>query len=372
MALTVAVAVPTSIGQELRLSIVKGPGPNTVTIAYPSATNGYFVLRSSTNITGNFRATALSLGATGTRQFQMPSQPAPRSFYSLVRNPLPLNLDQLSFFDQDGDGIDDYYELPHPPLNPLNAADGPGSRASYTNSLPLFAWFDSSSSTLRVTDGAVALPIRLSKPFSGTLRYLVSGTAIPGRDLQPLSGTIAVNGSTASLPLTLINTPEIESARSLVISLQERTNVGPYALSKPASHRLDIIEGDRGVYTGSMGFTNDIFIGPQSLRVALRSGAGNAGIAYFDTSTSTLFTQPFSMQVQFSGPDDQFQFISNAVGTINATNIGRSLTWNLAVASARFTNNGVNASFNLTIQGLAGTNTPLVARGVMTLGLVSK
>jgi len=51
----------------------------------------------------------------------------------------------------------------------------------------------------------VTAVIVFNAPFVGTLRYTVSGTAAAG-DYEPLRGEVAVNGTTATIPVTLRTT----------------------------------------------------------------------------------------------------------------------------------------------------------------------
>ena len=228
------------------------------------------------------------------------------------------------------------------------------------------------TSSVSALASGVALPFHLTKPFVGTVRYQVSGTSTAGSDFQPLSGSVSVNGTSGSIPISLINSPQIESARSIVVTLQMETNKGPYTLSKPTSHRLDLIEGDNGVYAGTMSFTNGVFFGAQPLVIAVRSTAGNTGTAYFDTSGCSFFTQPFSIPIQFTGPTGQFQFTAPGAGSIYSTNLARTLNWSLAMAGTIFTNNLLQTPFTLNVQGVTSGSAALVAKGNLIVGVVGK
>jgi len=346
----------------------------SVSVAYPLDANAYYTLHVTTNLSGQFHADAMQLGDSGTGAFLRSTAESPFEFYSVERTTLPLALDNVAGADRDGDGIDDYYELTHPPLNPLDPSDAKANTNAYWNTLPLYAYFATSASSVSAMAPSASLPFYLTKPYNGTVRYQISGTSVAGSDFTALSGSVSVNGMTGVIPISLVNTPQIESARSIVVTLQMETNKGPYTLSKPTAHRLDIIEGDNGVYAGAMGFTNGVFFGPQPMVMAVRSAGGSAGTAYFDTSGSSFFTQPIAFPIQFTGPDGQFQFSApaTATGSTYSTNLARTLNWSLTFTGVSFTNNVLLSPFTLSVQGMTAGAATLQAKGNLVLGLAGK
>ncbi len=354
---------------DLRLGLHMGPGSNNAFVPYNSESNGIYALQVAPALPGNFQTVRLANGTIGTRTFQYSNGPSPNAFFRIERQPFPLALDHL---DRDGDGIDDLYEITHPPLDPFNPDDAGPYLSQYWSTIPLYAYFLTSSSSASASAAVINLPFYLTKPYTGTLRYQVSGTSVSGSDFQALSGLVAVNGRTGVIPITPISSPQIRSARSVVVTLQMETNKWPYTLSKPASHRLDLIEGDNGVYSGTMGFTNGLFFGAQPLVIAVRSTGGNTGTAYFDTSGSTFFTQPFSIPVTFTGPAGQFQFTAPATGNMYSTNLDRTLNWTLAIPTSAFTNNLLMAPFTLNVQGITSGSSALLAKGNIIVGVIGK
>lgn len=53
----------------------------------------------------------MSLGVNGTGEFRISTTGEKNSFFSIQKFQLPSRIDLLAGFDQDGDNIDDYFEL---------------------------------------------------------------------------------------------------------------------------------------------------------------------------------------------------------------------------------------------------------------------
>jgi hypothetical protein len=76
------------------------------------------------------------------------------------------------------------------------------------------------SAALQVTEGGVVSPtITFSAPYHGIVRYTISGTAMSG-DYVTLSGEVFVNGTSATIPVTLLDNESIGTLRYLTLTLQ--------------------------------------------------------------------------------------------------------------------------------------------------------
>ena len=67
------------------------------------------------------------------------------------------------------------------------------------------------------------MAVSLSAKHSGLLRYRVAdmSTAVPGEDFAPVSGSVAVNGSNAVIPITLLDDTHLEPVKLLAVDLVE-------------------------------------------------------------------------------------------------------------------------------------------------------
>jgi len=76
------------------------------------------------------------------------------------------------------------------------------------------------SPALQATEGGVVSPtITFSAPYHGIVRYTISGTAASG-DFVSLSGEVFVNGTSATIPITLLDNQTMGSLRYLTLTLQ--------------------------------------------------------------------------------------------------------------------------------------------------------
>jgi hypothetical protein len=97
------------------------------------------------------------------------------------------------------------------------------------------------TTAFQVTEGGMVAPtITFNAPFFGTLRYTVSGTAATG-DYVALSGEVRVNGTTATIPVTLLENAGIGQLKHLTLSL----TTGPgYRLGSSSQTTIVIDEND--------------------------------------------------------------------------------------------------------------------------------
>ena len=97
------------------------------------------------------------------------------------------------------------------------------------------------TTAFQVTEGGTVAPtITFNAAFFGTIRYTVGGTAGPG-DFTPLSGEVVVNGTTAVIPITLVDNFSISELRNLTLRLE----AGPgYRLGTSSQTTITIDEND--------------------------------------------------------------------------------------------------------------------------------
>jgi hypothetical protein len=140
--------------------------------------------------------------------------------------------------DTDGDGVSDGVEYSYG-SNPLSAASVPG----FANA-PRAEFAESASSAI---EGDAPQPIRVvfDKPFHGTLKYQVMpiSSANAPADYVPLSGSVLVNGTEASILVTLQDDFFVNATRSLSLQILSDSS-GSYARGGCLQHTVTIAEND--------------------------------------------------------------------------------------------------------------------------------
>jgi hypothetical protein len=128
------------------------------------------------------------------------------------------------------------------------------------------------STALQATEGGVVSPtITFSAPYHGIVRYTISGTAMLG-DVVSLSGEVFVNGTTATIPVTLLDNQSIGQLRYLTLRLQ----AGPgLQLGATSQSTINILENDAD-WQGSF-ISDDATIG-FVLRIQEFNGVHTAGV----------------------------------------------------------------------------------------------
>jgi hypothetical protein len=107
------------------------------------------------------------------------------------------------------------------------------------------------ATALRATEGGVVSPtITFSAPYHGIVRYTISGTVMSG-DYVSLSGQVFVNGTSATIPVTLLDNQGIGQLRHLTLTLQ----AGPALLLGAGSATTITIDENDAEWQG--GFTTD-------------------------------------------------------------------------------------------------------------------
>ena len=113
-----------------------------------------------------------------------------------------------------------------------------------------------SMATLDANEGTTVMPtIVFSAPFVGTVHYRIGGTAASG-DYVSLSGEVIVNGTTATIPVTLTDNELIGQLKFLTLTLEAGAGYQPGALSQ---NTINILENDAD-WQGSF-ITDDATIG---------------------------------------------------------------------------------------------------------------
>jgi hypothetical protein len=106
-----------------------------------------------------------------------------------------------------------------------------------------------STVAFQVVEGDTALPMLvLSRPLNGIVYYTVSGTAMAG-DYMQLSGQVMVNGTTATIPVSLTDNDMIGQLKHLTLRLEAGAG---YQLGAGSATTITIEENDadwQGAFT---------------------------------------------------------------------------------------------------------------------------
>ncbi len=149
-----------------------------------------------------------------------------------------------------------------------------------------------STGAFPAVEGDTVRPVLvLNQPFNGMVYYTVSGTAASG-DYQELSGQVRVNGTTATIPVSLTDNDQIGQLKYLTLRLE----AGPgYQLADGTSTTIFIEENDaewQGSFT-----TDDATLGfvlriqqANGVRAARLESAGFGFFPAIPTPTTLLFT----------------------------------------------------------------------------------
>ena len=172
--------------------------------------------------------------------------------------------------DSDGDGLADGQEarLGTDPQNPDSDGDGfsDSIETMYSTSPTSFASRPPSSvlpSVSFVKDlvrtnegvGTYSVALTLSSPYLGSIRYAISTnstatTNLPNRDYLPLSGVVQANGTSASIPIQIVDDLLLKGTRVLYLDLKRDTQ-GLYRRGAITRHTL-VLEDNDGFWNGVM------------------------------------------------------------------------------------------------------------------------
>jgi len=148
------------------------------------------------------------------------------------------------------------------------------------------------STALQATEGGVVSPtITFSAPYHGIVRYTISGTAMTG-DYVSLSGEVFVNGTSATIPVMLLDNQSIGTLRYLTLTLQ----AGPaLQLGAGSATTITIDENDadwQGTFTtggASLAFVLRIQEA-NGAKMASLKGAGPGLFPTIEVPAGLLFT----------------------------------------------------------------------------------
>jgi len=141
--------------------------------------------------------------------------------------------------DSDGDGYSDIIELANGTL-PTNSTNRPlrGVQPSVQFTAP-------TSQTLEGV-GTILIPVEFNTLYSGLLYYSVSvmSTATNGLDFSAAqSGVVAVNGTSAAIPVTIRDDLEVENIEAIVLELKDDA-AGTYHTGAFDTHSVLLMDND--------------------------------------------------------------------------------------------------------------------------------
>lgn len=207
---------------------------------------------------------------------------------------------------------------------------------------------DFSSTAFQVVEGDDVFPMLvLSQPFSGIVHYTVSGTASSG-DYMALSGQVVVNGTTATIPVSLTDNEAIGRLRYLTLRLSPGAG---YAVGRDSATTINIDENDAD-WQGRMFFDEGItrFV----LRIQESNGVHMAALI---GDTSGFFPAGATASSITFGTDSFSAFADNVGLPASATRLNSEVLVALSLTAA----NGV------TNQSVSSTQVQGAARLVMSV-----
>jgi hypothetical protein len=216
------------------------------------------------------------------------------------------------------------------------------------------AGFDSASfnsTALQATEGGVVSPVlTFSAPYHGVVRYTISGTANSG-DYASLSGEIFVNGTTATIPITLLDNQSIGQWRYLTLTLEGGPGLQPGAGN---STTINILENDAD-WQGSL-MTDHATVG-FVLRIQEANGVRAASLR----SDGIGFLPTNETPASISFTDNFFGAVSGGVPVpASATLLNTAMSLTLALSAQNgLTNQSVTPTL---IKGVASLTTLVPAR----------
>ncbi len=150
----------------------------------------------------------------------------------------PLYTSDPGMFDTDGDGFSDGVEFAYG-TNPRSSASFPDQ-----TTLPSVEFAEPQSRAIEGS-GVHTVALQLSPPFTGTVSYSVNArsTASAPGDFQALSGSVNVSGSTALIPISLVNNSQISAERLIILDL-ETGPPGTYRRGGRATHVICLSDND--------------------------------------------------------------------------------------------------------------------------------
>jgi hypothetical protein len=119
----------------------------------------------------------------------------------------------------------------------------------HSNCNPVSVEFVLGTSEIGEGAGLVQLELTLSRSAFCTLNYSIDGPATPSSDYATPTGTVALSGTTASIPITILDDSSLdEEFESLIVSINTGTCYRPGSQSV---HTLHLLDNDR-VWFGTL------------------------------------------------------------------------------------------------------------------------
>ncbi len=319
------------------------------------------------------------LGSGEFSLFQPAVSPFGARFFQVEQFPL------TSTNSYEHDGIGDGWKLLHG-LNPFVPGVANELATGYATTwlqvyetqtnlaaLPL-AYFPNSSSTVVVGSSNTSIQVAFTKPYTGWLTYQLSGTAIPassgvtGDYIRPAAEVYVGNTTTANISITLVPEPDIEINRSIVIALSTPpiTSQAYTISSNTCVATLQIVQSTLGVFVGNLAITNGLFAGSQSVKLALRPGAGANTVALLDVTGNALLGNTFSVPVDASASGFQ---LSGGLFTNLVTNTpwGRNLDVSLSFGATQTNGTTFTTPVTLSLAGLTASGLSYAGSGILNL-----
>jgi hypothetical protein len=193
---------------------------------------------------------------------------------------------------------------------------------------------------------------------------------------NPVIMEIPVTGDSGALRISPIDVAQIVPDRVITLTLVT-PSVSDYqiATNHSINHLLYLSDTSlrtNGIYVGALTVTNSVLLDPQTVKVALRLGAGGLFEAYFDTSQAPIFPGPFTLHAEQT--PSGLQLSGSATGTLITTGLlaKQKPTWEFSVLSSTTDPKGVlTAQFRLNIDGFTASGRTNSAVGIMILSPIN-
>ena len=195
-------------------------------------------------------------------------------------------------YDTDGDGFSDGSEYAYG-TDPLD----PSSHPVFDNARPTVN-FVADSSTATEGSGTFMVPIAFDHSYSGTVNYTINAMSntVAGVDYTT-GGSVSVSGTSASIPVTLLDNTSVSGQRVIIIDLQLKGE--NYFIGGRSSHVVVLNDNDAwwtGTLVPASGETNArtfrLKIAHQGgvATAVFGAGAGNDGLPVPGSTTKASGT----------------------------------------------------------------------------------
>jgi hypothetical protein len=130
---------------------------------------------------------------------------------------------------------------------------------------------------------------------------------------------------------------------------------------------VQIVQSTLGVFVGSLAITNGMFAGPQSVKLALRPGAGTGTVALFDVTGNALLGNTFTVPVSANANGFQLsgaQFSSVLTNTPWGRNLNVTLSFGSTQTSDAMT---FTTPVTISLAGLTASGRSYSGTGILTV-----